>query len=209
MTRLRAGICATLVLLGACGAADSVNSGPVETTPPSHQMHLEWTGSVTGTFDLVATAPSAPLIYSRPFVYSTAGTADGRPARMLIANRPGSAYLDGGTDIVYVILDQSITGPGKFGPGSCAQVAELPDCFRVQVILGTSTAGGNVKWVIRSLTGQGRLTITHWSADRVVASFEGRYEYTPGISSGAPGDTLTITNGFVDAINLPGEHWPP
>ena len=206
MNRARAAIPLALVLASACGGSDPVQ---VETDPPRHEMRLEWTGAVTGSFAVTATAPSAQPVYTQPFVYATAGTADGRPARMLIANRPGSTFLNGGTDIVYVILDQSITGPGEYGPGSCPQVVELPDCFRVDVSLGVPTTGGNVGWVISSLRGQGRLRITHWSADRVVATFEGRYEHRPGISNGAPGDTLTITNGFVDAMNPAGTHWPP
>jgi hypothetical protein len=206
MKPIHVAICPALVLLSACGAADSVQA---ETDPPKHEMRLQWAGAVNGSFAVTATAPTAQPVYTQPFVYATAGSSNGRPARMLIGNRPGSTFLNGGTDIVYVILDQSITGPGAFGPGSCAPVAELPDCFRVNVVLGTPPTGGNVSWTIRSLTGQGRLTITHWSADRVVATFDGRYEYLPGTSSGAPGDTLTITNGFVDAMNPAGTHWPP
>ena len=205
MKEARVALCAALALVSACGGSEPVQP---DVDPPRHEMRLQWTGAVTGSFAVTATAPTAQPVYAQPFVYATAGTADGRPARMLIGNRPGSAYLNGGTDIVYVILDQSITGPGTYGPGSCPQVAALPDCFRVQVALGTPTTGGNVSWVIRSLTGQGRLTITNWSADRVVATFEGRYEHRPGISSGAPGDTLTITNGFVDAMQAAGTKWP-
>ena len=206
MKRVVVAIRPLFVLMSACGGSDPVQ---VETDPPPHEMRLQWTGAVNGSFAVTATAPTAKMVYTQPFVYATAGTTNGRPARMLIGNRPGSAFLDGGTDIVYVILDQSITGPGEYGPGSCPQVLELPDCFRVDVILGTPPIGGPVRWTIKSLTGQGRLTITHWTADRVVATFEGRYEYTPGISNGAPGDTLTITNGFVDAVHQPGMHWPP
>ena len=195
---------AALALLSACAEPTSVDANP-----PRHELRLDWTGVVTGSFAVTATAPAAQPDYTQPFVYSTAGSTDGRPARFLIANRPGSSYLDGGTDVVYIILDQSITGPGQFGPGSCSQVVQLRDCFAVRVNLGVPPGGGVVSWLLRSLTGQGRLTITHWAADRVVATFEGRYEYTRGINNGAPGDTLTITNGFVDAMNPGGTHWPP
>jgi hypothetical protein len=171
-------------------------------------MRLQWAGAVNGSFAVTASAPSAQPSNTQPFVYAGAGSTNGRPARMLIGNRPGSTYLDGGRDVVYVILDGSITGPGVYGAGSCPTVAELPDCFRVNVILGTSMTGGPVMWTIRSITGQGKLTITHWSPDRVVATFDGRYEYTAGINNGAPGDTLTITNGFVDAVQAAGTKWP-
>ena len=206
MLNYRVGLIVTYVIAGACGGKDPIT---VQVDPPRHELHLEWAGKATGSFAVAGAMPSTTLDYNQPFVQSTSGTTNGRPVRLLIGNRPGSAYFAGGTDIVYVMLDESITGPGKFGPGNCSQVAELRDCFRVSAMLGVPIGGGNVSWILESITGLGHLEITHWSADRVVATFDGLFAYRPGVSNGAPPDTLTVTNGFVDAMNAPGTHWPP
>ena len=198
-------VAGTVVVASACGDPTGANL-----EPPRHELRLQWSGTTQGSFAAIGTFPRTPFDYTEPVVYSTRGLFNGRSVRMIIASRPDSPYLQGGRDQVTIVVDQSVTGPGRYGPGSCSQVAVLRDCFHAQVALGVPPgAGGTVSWVVNSIPGQATLTITHWAPDRVVATFEGRFEYLPGISGGAPGDTLTITGGFADATNPDGDHWTP
>jgi hypothetical protein len=202
-----AACCAGMLALAAMACSDPTRPADDESR---HEVRLQWTGATQGAFALDAEAPRAPIDYLAPVVFSTRGTYDGRPVRMVIANQPSDAYFVGGQDRVTINIDQSVSGPGRYEAGSCAQVAELPDCFAIQISLGfPPPPGGTVTWAIRSIRGQANLTITHWSPTRVVATFGGRFERHPGIHSGAPGDTVIVVGGFADAANLEGEPWIP
>jgi hypothetical protein len=193
-------------LLGLIACKDDPAAPTVD--PPRHEVRFHWSGAAAGSFAVTAQFPQLPVDYTEPVVMSSRGVFSGRPTRTILASRPNSAYRQGGRDDVSINLDQSITGPGRYGANSCPQVAVLRDCFYLNVALGMPAGGGTPAWIIRSAQGQATLTITHWAPERVVATFEGRFEYAPGVS-GTPGDTVTITGGFADATNPDGYHWTP
>ena len=193
----RAWASAMAVLLPFFGGC-SESAGPAI---PAHEFRLSFSGTQSGSTDIIG-PPVVPGDATRDYVVLGSGIDNGIPTPYQVyANRATSMVASSGRDQVILYFNPNVTHTGQYAAGACPEPAAVSGCFDLYLAFGLPAAGGTPASQLRQVGNTVILTVEVFTPSRIRARFSGQFTFTP---SGGPAVTVTVSDGFVDAIRPPG-----
>jgi len=179
-----------LTFLGGC----SDSAGPPIT---AHELRLSFSGPQSGSTDIIG-PPVVPGDATRDYVVLGSGNDNGTAIPYQVyANRATSMVASSGRDQAILYFNPNVTHTGEYGAGACPEPAAIGGCFDLYLAFGLPAAGGTPASQLRQVGNSVSLTVETFTPTRIRARFSGQFTFTP---TGGQAVTVTVTDGFVDAI---------